>query len=293
MTQPFREGVLPVDKPVGPTSHDVVAAARRALGVRRIGHTGTLDPLASGLLMLCVGEATRVAEFLTGMDKTYEATAVLGAVTETEDLESQVTTRNEGWRDVTEAQLQEALRGLTGDILQVPSRFSSKKVGGIAAHRLVRQGEDIELPPNAVTVYSLDLVSFEAPEVCFRVRCSSGTYIRSLARDLGEALGVGAHLSALRRTSVGRFTVDRALELGALDDPARVAQVGLTPAQALSDLPRVDLDDVGARNLGHGRAVPTSLAEGSPVIACLGDTLVAVGGVRAGRFHPRKVLVHA
>jgi tRNA pseudouridine55 synthase len=271
----------------------VVAAARRALGVRRIGHTGTLDPLASGLLLLCVGGATRLAEFLTGMDKTYEATAVLGAVTETEDLESDVIARNEAWRSVTEAQLLGALDGLTGEILQVPSRFSSKKIGGVAAHRLVRQGEEVALPPNRVTVHRLELTGFDAPEVRFRIRCSSGTYVRSLARDLGEALGCGAHLSALRRTAVGSFPVDRALAFDRLEDGLRVAAAGLTGAQALADLPRVDLDARGAQDLGFGRAVAAALPDGAPVTACLGDELVAVGEVREGRFHPRKVLAHA
>ena len=293
MTQAFREGVLPVDKPVGPTSHDVVAEARRALRQRRIGHTGTLDPLASGLLMLCVGGATRLAEFLTGMDKSYEATAILGSTTDTEDLESQVVAQTDAWRDVTEAQVRVALEGLTGDILQIPSRFSSKKVGGIAAHRLVRQGEEVELPANEVTVHSLELVAFEAPEVHLRVRCSSGTYIRSLARDLGEALQVGAHLSALRRTAVGHFTVDGALGLDDLADPARVAEAWLTPVQALAHLPRLELDEQGSRDLAHGRAVATTLPEGGPAIACLADTLVAVGSVRDGRFRPKKVLQHA
>jgi tRNA pseudouridine55 synthase len=293
VTGGFKEGVLPVDKPVGPTSHDVVAEARRALRVRRIGHTGTLDPLASGLLLLCVGAATRLAEFLSGMDKIYEATALLGATTDTEDLESEVVARTDAWRDVTEAQVREALTGFTGEILQVPSRFSAKKVGGIAAHRLVRQGEDVELPPKRVTVHSLELVAFEAPEVRFRVRCSSGTFIRSLARDLGESLEVGAHLTALRRTAVGGFGVEGALALSDLADPDRVAQRGLTPIQALADLPRVDLDDVGARDVGHGRAVPAALADGGPVVACVGGTLFAVGSVRDGHFRPRKVLQHA
>lgn len=279
-----------MDKPVGPTSHDVVAVARRALGVRRIGHTGTLDPFASGLLLLCVGGATRLAQFLTGMDKTYEATALLGVTTDSEDRDGEVITRSDAWRQVTETALKAALGDLTGEILQVPPRFSAKKIGGVAAHRLARQGAEVELPPNRVTVHNLALVAFEAPEVRLLVRCSSGTYVRSLARDLGEALGVGAHLTALRRTAVGRFTVDGALDLDDLADPERVVRASLSPAAALADLPRVQLDDAGAREVGHGRAVSTSLSDGSPVTACLGEELVAIGEVRDGRFRPRKVL---
>lgn len=293
MTEAFREGVLRVDKPVGPTSHDVVAVARRALGVRRIGHTGTLDPFASGLLLLCVGGATRVAEFLTGMDKTYEATALLGVATDTEDRDGEVISRSDAWREVTRTRLEAALADLTGEILQVPSRFSAKKVGGVAAHRLARQGRDVELPPNAITVYSLEVVAFDAPEVRLRVRCSTGTYVRSLARDLGVALGVGAHLTALRRTAVGRFSVEGALDLDDLTLPDRVAAASLTPREALADLPRVELDADGARAVGHGRPIATPLPEGGPVTACLGEVMVAIGEVEGGHFRPRKVLAHA
>lgn len=293
MTQAFREGVLRVDKPVGPTSHDVVSMARRALGVRRIGHTGTLDPFASGLLLLCVGPATRVAEYLTGMDKVYEATALLGVATDTEDREGEVISRSDGWRQVTRTSLEAALTDLTGELLQVPSRFSAKKVGGVAAHRLARRGQDVDLPPNRITVYSLDVVAFDAPEVRLRVHCSSGTYVRSLARDLGAALGVGAHLTALRRTAVGRFTVSGAVDLEGLAHPDRVAAASLTAREALSDLPRVELDAAGARAVGHGRTVATPLPEGGPVTACQGDVLVAIGAVEGGLFRPRKVLAHA
>lgn len=280
-----------MDKPVGPTSHDVVAVARRALGLRRVGHTGTLDPFASGLLLLCVGGATRLAEFLTGMDKTYEATALLGVATDSEDRDGEVVSRSEGWRLVGEAAVREALSALTGTILQVPPRFSAKKVGGVAAHRLARQGTEVELPPKEVVVHRLELVSFDAPEVRFRVRCSSGTYVRSLARDLGESLGVGAHLTTLRRTAVGRFSVDGALALDDLSREELVSAASLTPADALADFPRVVLDEAGARDVGHGRPVAAALPDGGPVAALVGRDLVAIGEVRGGQFLPRKVLV--
>ena len=288
-----RGGVLPVDKPVGPTSHDVVSAARRALGTRRIGHTGTLDPFASGLLLLCVGAATRVAEFLTGLDKHYEATARLGIATDTEDREGEVVSTDEGWRDVTPADLERALGALRGDILQIPPRFSAKKIGGVPAHRLARRGEEVELAPQAVTVHALDVVEFEPPEVRLHVHCSSGTYIRSLARDLGATLGVGAHLVSLRRTAVGPFGVGGALSLDELGDAAKVTGAWLSPARAVEGLPTIALDAEGARDLAHGRPVAAPLPDAAPVAACLGEELVAVGAVREGRFRPRKVFIHA
>lgn len=284
------EGVLPVDKPVGPTSHDVVAAARRALQERRIGHTGTLDPFASGLMLLCVGSATRVAEFLTGLDKTYDATAVLGITTDSGDRDGEVTATSNAWRDLTPEALEAAAEGLRGTLLQRPPALSAKKIAGVPAHRRVRRGEDVVLDPREVTVYALDILSFQPPEVLFRVRCSSGTYVRSLARDLGDALGVGGHLTALRRTAVQAFTVDGALTLDALGDPRRVEEALLTPLEAVGHLPRLDVDAAAAGNLSHGRAVEApDLDDGDPVVAAEGGRLVALGRVRDRVFRPRKV----
>jgi tRNA pseudouridine55 synthase len=288
-----RDAVLPLDKPEGPTSHDMVALARRALGERRVGHSGTLDPFASGLLLLCVGRATRLAQYLSGMDKTYEATARLGVATDTEDRDGEVVAESEGWRDVTAAAVDAALDGLRGDILQRPPRFSAKKVEGEAAHRRARRGEDLRLDSVPVTVHELVLTSFEPPEVGVRVRCSSGTYVRSLARDLGDALGVGAHLTRLRRTAVGAFDVADALAPDDLGDEARVGGAWIDPLRALGHMPRVDVDGAAAADLGHGRAVPVEgIADGGPAAAAHGGTLVAVGMVRDATFRPRKVFAH-
>jgi len=288
-----RDAVLPLDKPEGPTSHDMVAAVRRALGERRVGHTGTLDPFASGLLLLCVGRATRLARYLSGMDKAYEATARLGVATDTEDREGEVVAESDGWRDVSEATVDAALEGLRGDILQRPPRFSAKKVGGVAAHRRARRGEEVRLESVPVTVHELVMTSFEPPEVGLRVRCSSGTYVRSLARDLGEALGVGAHLTSLRRTAVGDFDVAEAMAPDDLTDEARVAEAWIDPLRALGHLPRVDVDGAAAADLGHGRAVPVEgIADGGPAAAAHAGTLVAVGEVRDATFRPRKVFAH-
>lgn len=293
MSAVARDAVLPLDKPEGPTSHDVVAVVRRALGERRVGHTGTLDPFASGLLLVCVGRATRLAQYLSGMDKTYEATARLGVATDTEDREGEVVGESEGWRGVTVAEVDAALDGLRGDILQRPPRFSAKKIEGEAAHRRARRGEDVRLESVPVTVHQLVLTSFEPPDVGVRVRCSSGTYVRSLARDLGEALGVGAHLTRLRRTAVGSFGVDDALTPDDLDDHARVAAAWIDPLRALGHLPRVDVDGAAVAHLGHGRAIPVEgIADGGPATAAHEGTLVAVGEVRDATFRPRRVFAH-
>lgn len=324
MTVDAGDFVVPVDKPEGPTSHDVVARARRALDTRRVGHTGTLDPFASGLLLLCVGRATRLAEYLTGMDKTYEAEALLGVETDTLDREGTVVAEHDGWEELDEADIRRAMAELTGTIRQVPPQYSAKKVGGEAMHRKARRGEAVELAPVPVTVHALELVEVELPRVRFSVRCSSGTYVRALARDLGRALGVGGHLTALRRTAVGGFSVDDAVSLEGLEDPDAVARARLTPMAALQHLHRIDVDAGQATRLRHGQRI--RLEDGSgvgeaveesgaadvttnsgPAVAALKsgplvdaagprvvavaheDVLVAVGELEDGVLRPRKV----
>ena len=285
-------GVIPLDKPEGPTSHDMVALARRALRERRIGHTGTLDPFASGLLLLCVGRATRLAEFLTGLDKSYEAVARLGVDTDTEDRDGTVIRERDGWRELDEAAVIAALSSFSGVVDQVPPQFSAKKVGGESMHRKARRGEHVELAPRQITIHEIDLLEMDLPDVRFRVRCSSGTYVRSLARDVGEALGVGAHLTYLRRTAVGAFAVEGSLSTDELDAPDRVAAVWIDPLEALAHLPRVDVDAQAAGDLRHGRRVPVSEPGGEdldPVAVAHGSDLVAVGSVSGGVLKPTKV----
>lgn len=282
--------VLPVDKPVGPTSHDAVARARRALRERRIGHTGTLDPFASGLLLLCVGRATRIAEYLTGLDKSYEATARLGVTTTTDDLEGEVLETSERVSDLTESDVREALGRFVGPLDQVPPQYSAKKVEGEAMHRRARRGEQVALEPCRVHIYDLELVALELPTVRFRVRCSSGTYVRALARDLGIALGVGGHLTELRRTSVGAFEVTGAVPLDRLEDQDEVAAARLTPLQALAHLPSWAVDDDEARRLAHGQRVPydgPATAEALTVVA--GGGLLAIARAEDGVLKPAKV----
>lgn len=292
MTRAPLEGVLPVDKPEGPTSHDVVGRARRALGERRIGHTGTLDPFASGLLLLCVGGATRLSEYLTGMDKHYEATAVLGTATDSGDRDGEVVSSAppESVAALSLEAVEAAVAALRGVQRQVPPALSARKVGGVPAHRRVRRGEEVTLEAREVTIHAFEVDAWEPPLLRLRVHCSSGTYVRSLARDLGEALGVGGHLGALRRTAVGRFGVEGALTPDDLADAERVGRALIAPLEAVAHLPRVDVDEKGVLELGHGRSVPApGLSEGTEAACAHQQRLVAVGFVRDGVLRPRKV----
>jgi len=282
--------VLPVDKPEGPTSHDVVGAVRRAVGRRRVGHTGTLDPFASGLLLICIGRATRLAEYLSALDKTYEAVARLGEVTDTLDRDGEVVERHEGWIELDRARVEEALHRFRGHQDQTPPAFSAKKVAGEAAHRRARRGETVVLAASPVTVHSLAVTSFEPPLVGFRVRCSSGTYVRALARDVGAELGVGAHLVGLRRTEIGGFGVTQAIGVGELADGDAVARAAIQPLDAVAHLPMLCADADQAAMLTQGRPVP--IYEGAPdglVAVSHGGALLAVGESGSGVLKPRKV----
>lgn len=287
-------GILPVDKPSGPTSHDVVARARKSLGLRRVGHTGTLDPFASGLLILVVGPSTRLAEYLSDREKVYLGTVRLGVATATHDVHGDEVGRSEGWKDLSRKEVEVALGMLEGEILQRPPVFSAKKVAGEAAHRRVRRGETVDLPPVKVTVHEIEITRFSPPDVDIRVRCSSGTYIRALARDLGEQLRTGAHLRSLRRVSVGAFSVDEALTARQLDHPETARAAILPPARALAGYPSVNVDAEQARRLAQGRVLELpgdpGVAEERPVAVLVGERLVAVGIVEGSRLRPKKVL---
>ena len=237
-----------VDKPAGWTSHDVVAKTRGVLGTGRVGHSGTLDPDATGVLVLGVGRATRLLRFLTELPKTYEAEIVLGAETDTGDSSGAVVAR---WdmAGVTESAVRAAAEALTGEIMQVPPMVSAVKVGGRRLYELARQGVEVERQPRPVTVHRFDVVGAAGAEGVWwaEVECSSGTYVRTLASDLGQALGGGAHLRALRRTAVGGFGLDQARPV---ESP-----VLLPMAAAVSHLPGVSMDSAGAADVGFGKVM--------------------------------------
>jgi tRNA pseudouridine55 synthase len=287
-------GVLPVDKPEGPTSHDAVSMARRALGMRRIGHTGTLDPFASGLLLLCLGPATRLSEYLTALPKRYSATLLLGMTTDTDDRTGQALQTDDGWRALSRAAVEGAVQSQVGSILQRPPTYSAKKVDGERMYAAARRGAPVARDPVPVFVDAIRILRYEPPEVDLQIDCGSGTYIRAIARDVGEALGVGAHLTRLRRTGVGSFEIEHAITVERLGDPAAVETALLPPAAALAHLPAVTLLADQVQAVLHGRAVESDLPvdEDRPLALLAPDhQLVAIGERSGAVIRPRKVFV--
>jgi tRNA pseudouridine55 synthase len=262
-------GLLLVDKPGGMTSHDVVARARRVLSVRKVGHAGTLDPMATGLLILGVGAATRLLGYVGGHDKTYEATIRFGQATVTDDREGEVLT-TASTAGLDEEDVRAALAAQTGPLQQVPSSVSAVKVDGRRSYDRVRAGEAVELAPRSVTVHRLDVHGITGPEpdvldVDVTVSCTAGTYIRAIARDAGTALGVGGHLTALRRTASGPFSVDRAASVedagAALLAGAGTGFLGLTEV-ATTVFPTRALTEEEARAVFYGQRIAASGAPG-------------------------------
>lgn len=251
-------GVFVVDKPIGLTSHDVVQIIRRGTGIRRAGHTGTLDPRASGVLVVLIGPAVRLSEYVSASDKRYQATLKLGSSTETYDSEGPVTGYS-AIEHITEDDFKSLLTEFTGEIEQVPPPYSAVKVKGRKAYERARKGEEVELEPRMINVYSLDILEWAPPEAVLDVYCSSGTYVRSLAHDLGERLGVGAHLIGLRRTKSGRFTLRDAVPLRQLEDAFAVGEwyKYLIPAsETLADWPMIELSGEEVDLVRHGHRIP-------------------------------------
>ena len=295
---PESGGALLVDKPEGPTSHDVVQWARRSLGVRRIGHTGTLDPFASGLLVLLVGPVTRLAEYLSALPKEYEARARVGIRTDTHDAEGSTVSVQDLGGDLTQERIEAELATFVGYGQQVPPQFSAKKVAGERMYKKARRGDTVQLAPVDVEIFEIRLTDFAPPEIGFTMACSSGTYVRAVARDLGDRLGVGAHLTALRRTAVGGFSVERAvpgavLRDGQTPDPTHWVE----PAAAVGHLTTIVVEADAARRLRQGRAIPWS-GEADPKIenpvAVMDEAgLVGIAVIRSGQLAPKKILTTA
>ena len=211
------EGVLLVDKPSGMTSHDVVYHLRRKLQIKKIGHAGTLDPMATGLLVMLIGKATRISQYLISVDKVYEGEATLGVVTDSQDAEGEVMETNPVPADLTEAQVRETMKGFLGDQYQMPPMHSAIKIGGVPLYKMARKGEEIEREPRFIRIASFDLNSFALPKLKFTVHCTKGTYVRTIAYDLGKKLGCGAHLSGLRRIGSGKFTISQCMPLDQIE----------------------------------------------------------------------------
>jgi tRNA pseudouridine55 synthase len=211
------EGVLLVDKPAGLTSHDVVYRLRRKLAMQRIGHAGTLDPMATGLLVMLIGKATRISQYLISEDKVYEGEITLGVTTNSQDAEGEVM-ETRPVPPLTEAPVREAMNAFLGDQYQTPPMFSAVKIGGVPLYKKARQGEEVAREPRFIRVAAFELLSFNSPKLAFRLACSKGTYVRTIAHDLGQKLGCGAHLSALRRTVSGKFTIAQCTPLAQIQE---------------------------------------------------------------------------
>jgi tRNA pseudouridine55 synthase len=255
-------GVLVVDKPVGMTSHDVVQVIRNGTGLRRAGHTGTLDPRASGVLVVLVGPAVRLSEFVSASDKRYQAIIRLGSATDTFDADGKVT-QPEQQVNVTEDQFEKVLATFVGEIEQVPPPYSAVKVQGRKAYEMARQGEEVELAPRKITVHHLEVLEWAPPEVVIDVHCSSGTYVRSLANDLGTTLGCGAYLVGLRRTKSGRFSLRDATPLRKLQEAFNAGnwyQYLIPAAEALAEWPAVELSPDDVENVRHGHRIKADAA---------------------------------
>ena len=253
-------GLVIVDKPTGWTSHDVVARIRRLAGTRRVGHAGTLDPMATGVLVVGIERGTRLLGHLALVDKDYDATIRLGVTTTTDDADGEIVATADA-SAVTDDQLESAMRRQTGDIEQVPSAVSAVKVDGERAYKRARRGEDVQLAPRRVRVERFDVVARRGDEIDVRVSCSTGTYVRALARDVGASLGIGAHLTALRRTRVGPFTLHQAATLDDLAANLRVVPLDEAVREAF---PRVDVDAEDARRLGFGQRIEPVGPLGAP-----------------------------
>ena len=279
MSEP--EGLLLVDKPGGMTSHDVVDIVRRSLGTRKVGHAGTLDPMATGLLVLGVGRATRLLRFLGELPKTYEGSGRLGVETTTLDADGEVT--RERQVTATAAEVRAAMSSMVGDSMQRPPAYSAVKVGGRKLYEAARKGEHLEAEPRPIRVHSFELLAMRGPGFDLRVSCSGGTYVRVLVADVGAVLGCGAHLSRLRRTAVGALDVRDAVAPNDPGDP-------LPLERAVGHLQRLDLDTDEAVAAGHGRVLgPAGIAGAYAVFAPAG-TLIGVYRDEGAQARPLVIL---
>ena len=286
-------GVLIVDKPIGMTSHQVVQVIRNGTHIKRAGHTGTLDPRASGVLVVLIGPAVRLSQYISAEDKRYQATIKLGEKTDTYDGEGKITGTSEV--DVTHAQFEKTLKHFVGEIQQVPPHFSAVKVKGKHAYDLARKGEEVKLEPRLINVYSLDLLEWNSPEAIIDIHCSSGTYVRSLAYDLGEMLGCGGYLTGLRRTKSGRFSLRDAVPLRKLTETFETNswyQYLIPAAEALSDWPSIILSNEEVELVKHGHRITREEGPENLVRAITDQSeLVALMQFdpEAKEFQPRKV----
>ena len=287
------DGVLNLNKPTGVTSHDVVESVRRILKEKRIGHTGTLDPLATGVLVLCVGKATRIAQYLEAGEKEYRAIMRLGVTTDTLDAEGRVL-KTSSYTPPDRQKIIGVIQNFIGMIMQQPPVYSAVKVGGVPSYRLAREGRAKPLEPRPVTIYRIDLTAYEDPFVTIAVKCSKGVYIRSLCAEIGDALGMGAHLAGLERTRSGGFSIEKSITLESLADLAatgNTVRAVTSLDDALAGFQSVPISEAETVRVLHGNQIscPGSLANSSGDLVRLhspAGTLLALARVAAGSLKP-------
>lgn len=281
-----------INKPAGMTSHDVVAIVRKKLDTPKVGHTGTLDPLTTGVLVVCVGKALKIAEFLMGSSKSYRAVATLGAKSDTGDADGEITPVIERALPFSKGFLEAEMKKLEGTQKQTPPKYSAIKIKGKPAYKRARDGEDFEVPEREVDIYGAHFIRFEWPELEFKVKCSAGTYIRSLIEKLGENLNCGAYMSALKRTRSGGFTLKDSIEI---DD---VSEKEIIPTmRAIENLKRVRVTPAEIEKIAHGQAIPTIeryMKDPGPIVLFDGHEIVAVAEYDNENFllKPNKVLIN-
>lgn len=291
MPDPF--GFLNVDKPAGMTSHDVINKIRRGLRVKKVGHAGTLDPMATGVLVVCLGMATRLSEYVMPSTKGYRARVYLGNTTDTYDADGDTLTERDATH-ITRDAVAESLVQFTGQIDQLPPMYSAIKKDGKKLYELAREGKTIERDPRSITIYDLTLIDWQPPEFTLDVVCSAGTYIRSLAYDIGETLGVGAHLSGLIRTASGAFHVDSAVSLDALLGDSEWMRHIVPVEDALPNLPAVHLDESDVVHVQHGRNPQSVPAANGDDYACAytpQGKMIAILRADDGQWRPHKVFL--
>lgn len=299
----IENGVLNIDKPAGWTSHDVVCRVRKLLKIKKIGHAGTLDPDATGVLILCIGKATKLVEYLTGMDKEYEAVMHLGETTSTQDASGEVLEKKE-WKWIKEEDLAGCINRFTGEITQIPSAYSAIKIGGIPSYKRARKGEEVNIPVRKVNIFRIDYQGRKGADVSLKIHCSKGTYIRTLCHDMGGILGTGAHLSSLRRTRAGKFNVEDSISLEKLAEYVESDQMEsevYEMDEAMEGFPSIWLNEADERKTLHGAPLVLKEGEGANFLTgnlvCLKSqvgNLVAIGkfeGEKTKRVRIEKVLI--
>ena len=297
MTPNAISGLLNLNKPMGITSHDVVQRVRRILGTKKVGHTGTLDPMATGVLVICVGQATRLIEYLLPGKKIYQAGITLGQSTDTYDAEGDVTATHDP-SQVTQTDFIHSLEPFIGEIQQIPPAFSAIKQNGVPLYKLARQGKNVSSPARNVQIYSIEILKFENPLVEVKVTCGSGTYIRSLAHDVGNALGVGAHLSALTRIQNGEWRIEDAISLDELERAAQsghLADVIVSKERTMAHMPKITLSPENEKRALQGQRIPLDTAPDVETdIAAFntaGQLIAMLCPREPGLFKPRKVFL--